>query len=71
MAGDPTDNLVNDDTREAEVEEATAKPDPGRGPTPDEEEAAERGAEQAPDVSEPYKDQVERGANAKGEGQIP
>jgi hypothetical protein len=65
MAGE----LVDDDTREAEA--ATATPDPGRGPTPDEEEAAERGAEQAPDVSEPYKDQVERGANAKGEGQIP
>lgn len=39
-------------------------------PTPDEEAAAERAAQTAPDVSEPYTEMAERGANSQGEGQI-
>ena len=39
-------------------------------PTPDEEEAAERAAEQAPDVEETYRDMTEKGAHQKGEGAI-
>jgi hypothetical protein len=39
-------------------------------PTPDEEAAAERAAEQSPDVEETYRDMTEKGAHAKGEGAI-
>ena len=39
-------------------------------PTPDEEAAAERAAEQAPDVEETYRDMTEKGAHQKGEGAI-
>lgn len=39
-------------------------------PTPDEEEAAERAADQAPDIEEPYRDMTEKGAHQKGEGAI-
>lgn len=39
-------------------------------PTPEEEAAAERAAESAPDVEEEYKESVERGANQEGEGKI-
>jgi len=39
-------------------------------PTPEEEAAAERAAEQAPDIEEPYRDMTERGAHQEGEGRI-
>ena len=39
-------------------------------PTPDEEEAAERAADQSPDIEEPYRDMTEKGAHQKGEGAI-
>lgn len=39
-------------------------------PTPDEEKAADRAAETAPDVSEPYTELNRTGANAEGEGRI-
>ena len=39
-------------------------------PTPEEEAAAERAAEQAPDIEEEYRDMTEKGAHAKGEGAI-
>ena len=71
MAGDPTDALVNDETRATEDEDAQIGADPDRMPTPDEEAAAERGAAEAPDVSEAYKEQAERGANHPGEGRTP
>jgi len=44
--------------------------DPGRMPSPEEEAAAERAAEQAPDVEEPYREMTERGAHQDGEGKI-
>lgn len=71
MAGDPTDRLVSDETREAEAGEATTEAKPDRMPTEEEAEAAERGAAQAPDVSDAYKEQAERGANVAGEGRVP
>jgi hypothetical protein len=71
MAGDPTDELVSDETRAAEDADAQKDISTDREPTPDEEAAAERGAEQVPDVSDSYKEQAERGANAKGEGRTP
>lgn len=39
-------------------------------PTPEEEAAAERASEQAPDVEDTYRDMTEKGAHAKGEGAI-
>jgi len=39
-------------------------------PTPEEEAAAERAAENAPDVEDEYRDMTEKGAQAKGEGAI-
>jgi hypothetical protein len=39
-------------------------------PTADEEAAAERAAEQAPDIEEDYRDMTERGAHQEGEGKI-
>ena len=71
MAGDPTDRLVDEQTREAEATEAATGPKADRAPTPEEAEAAERGAAEAPDVSDAYKEQAERGANHPGEGRVP
>jgi hypothetical protein len=39
-------------------------------PTPEEEKAAERAAEQSPDIEEEYRESTERGANQEGEGKI-
>lgn len=39
-------------------------------PTPEEEAAAERAAEQTPDIEDDYRDMTEKGAHAKGEGAI-
>lgn len=39
-------------------------------PTEEEEAAAERAAETAPDIEDEYKESVERGANQEGEGKI-
>ena len=39
-------------------------------PTPEEEAAAERAAENAPDIEEEYRDMTERGAHQEGEGKI-
>ena len=50
-------------------EQGTAR-DPGRGPTPDEEAAAERGAANAPAVSEAYEHALKTGAHVQGEGEI-
>jgi hypothetical protein len=71
MAGDPTDALVNDETRSAEETDATKGISSDREPTPEEEAAAERGAAEAPDVSDSYKEQAERGADHPGEGRTP
>jgi hypothetical protein len=71
MAGDPTDALVSGETRDAEQGDAHKDISPDREPTPEEEAAAERGAEQVPDVSDSYKEQAERGANHPGEGRTP
>jgi hypothetical protein len=39
-------------------------------PTPDEEKAAERAAEDAPDIEDTYRDMTEKGAHQEGEGKI-
>lgn len=70
MSNDPDENLVSDATRAEEEKEAAEKPEPGRGPTPEEEAAAERSRDLEPGVAEAEKEANERGANVKGEGQI-
>lgn len=67
---DPTDDLVSDETRASETMDAQAEHDAEAHPTPEEEQAAERAAAEAPDVSEPYQDMTEKGANVEGEGHI-
>ena len=42
--------------------------DAGRGPTPDEEAAAERADAHPDETREPYEEMTEKGANQKGEG---
>lgn len=67
---DPSEDLLSDATRAEEEKEAAEKPDPGRGPTPDEEAAADRSAKVDDGVAEAERAANERGANVKGEGQI-
>ncbi len=70
MSNDPDENVVSDATRAEEEKEAAEKPDPGRGPTPEEEAAADRSRHLEPGVAEAEKEANERGANVKGEGQV-
>jgi hypothetical protein len=69
MPNDPTDDLVSDQTRQAESEEATETARADRMPTEDEERVAEQ-QDLDPSVAESYKKAAETGANVKGEGQI-
>jgi hypothetical protein len=70
MSDDPSDDLVSDATRAEEEREAAEKPDPGRGPTPEEAAAADRSKDLDEGVAQAEKEANERGANVKGEGQI-
>jgi hypothetical protein len=67
---DPED-LVSDETAAAEEKDAAAAPDPGPMPTPEEEQAAKQNVPAPDSVKDAYKDQMKRGANVQGEGQIP
>jgi hypothetical protein len=62
--------LVSEKTKSEEEREAREKIDAGRGPTPEEEAAADRSKDSAAGVEEPYREMTERGANVKGEGEI-
>jgi len=61
---------VSDATREAEANEARAPHAAGRGPTPDEEEAAE-GQRVDDEVRAHYREMTELGAEEVGEGRVP
>ena len=50
------------------MSDANAPHDAGRGPTPDEEAAAERADADPANVREAYEEATERGANQEGEG---
>lgn len=39
-------------------------------PTPEEEKAAERAEESAPDIEDEYRESTERGADQEGEGKV-
>jgi hypothetical protein len=68
MAGPET--RPNRETRAAERAEADARPEPGRAPTREEEEAAARNTP-GPETAEHYEEMLERGATQKGEGRVP
>ena len=61
---------VSDATRQAEREESAAAHHPDRPPTPEEEADADELAVD-PEVRKNYEDMMERGAEIKGEGQVP
>lgn len=69
VLGDP-DRLVNDDTRAEEEQESRKGTDVGRGPTPEEEAAADRSRDSAERVEEPYREMTDKGAHVKGEVEI-
>ncbi|HVA75193.1 MAG TPA: hypothetical protein VNF71_11585 [Acidimicrobiales bacterium] len=58
-------------TREAERREARAEHTPDRAPTADEEKVAPGRADLKEGVAENFEDMAERGANVKGEGEVP
>ena len=60
---------VSDATRQEERREAHLTADAGRGPTPEEAEAAERN-DVDPEVARTNKEAVERGAKVRGEGRV-
>ncbi|HEX7167643.1 MAG TPA: hypothetical protein VF230_11750 [Acidimicrobiales bacterium] len=60
---------VDDATREEERREATVPASAGRGPTAEEEAAAEQN-DVDPAVAQANKEAVERGASLEGEGRI-
>jgi hypothetical protein len=70
------DNVTEPDsgTREAEREDAARAHNADRPPSPDEEAAAERGANEVDanpeEVAEHYEEMADLGAHVKGEGQI-
>ena len=67
---DAPQQKISDETKAADRADAQAEHEPDRMPTPDEERKAEE-HELDPKAAESYKEMAERGANQKGEGQIP
>ena len=55
---------------DADTDKSIGEKDPGPMPTAEEEAAAERAAEDQPDIEDTYKDMTDKGAHAKGEGSI-
>ena len=68
---EPGTEKVTSATRTFEVEDAQVFRGAGRGPTPDEEAAAERAGRVASSTAEAYKDMIYRGATQRGEGRLP
>jgi len=67
---DDTTGQVSDETVDADERDAKADHQADRGPTADEEAAAERHGDLPAESAEAYKEAIERGADVKGEGQI-
>jgi hypothetical protein len=65
------DDLISDDTRAEEERDAAASHDAGDMPTPEEEAAAKKNVPVDDKVKDAYKEQMQRGANVQGEGEIP
>lgn len=67
---DPGRRWVTDLTRRFELKDGQVASGAGRGPTPDEEAAAERAAPVAEHTRQAYKAMVFRGANQQGAGRL-
>ena len=65
---EPGADKVDERTRRFEIEDATVFRGAGRGPTPEEEAAAERWGSFAPSTREAYREMLDRGAWQQGEG---
>jgi hypothetical protein len=61
---------ISDETRQEEQREARMDAGPGRMPTPDEEQAADRHGQVDAGVAEHEREMLEKGARQKGEGRI-
>jgi hypothetical protein len=66
----PEHTRPSDETRAEEASEARQPADAGRGPTPEEERAADSNPPD-PDVAAHEREMTERGANQQGEGRLP
>ena len=67
---DPGDDRVTALTRRFEVEDEQVFAGAGRGPTPDEEAAAERARPVSERTRQAYLEMIYRGAHQQGEGRI-
>lgn len=67
---DPGYEKVSDTTRRFELEDEQVFPGAGRGPTPQEEAAAERAAPVSERTRSAYREMTDRGAYQRGEGRI-
>ena len=65
---EPGADKVDERTRVVEIEDARMFRGAGRGPTPDEEAAAERWGSCAPSTAKAYREMLDRGAWQRGEG---
>ena len=65
---EPGADKVNEATRRFEIRDACVFRGAGRGPTPDEEAAAERWGTFAPSTASAYREMLDRGAWQRGEG---
>ncbi|HEX5946800.1 MAG TPA: hypothetical protein VFY82_11010 [Acidimicrobiales bacterium] len=69
---DPGYDKVSPETRafEKDDDETVREAEAGRGPTPGEEDAAERAEPVSDATREAYQDMVDKGAHVEGEGRI-
>ena len=67
---EPGADKVAENTRRFEIEDAQVFRGAGRGPTPDEEAAAERWGPVAPSIVQAYREMLDRGAWQQGEGRL-
>jgi hypothetical protein len=68
---DPGYDRVTDETRAFARRDEKVTSDAGRGPTPEEEAAAEKAPPVEDHTREAYKEMVWRGATQRGEGRLP
>jgi hypothetical protein len=65
---EPGADKVDEKTLRFEIEDARVFRGAGRGPTPDEEAAAERWGPVSPSTARAYREMLDRGAWQQGEG---
>jgi len=67
---EPGADKVSSATRIFEIEDAQVFRGAGRGPTPEEEAAADRSGAVSPATVEAYREMIFRGATQRGEGRL-